>query len=83
MNITSSDMALRGRIGGFAKSAKYDSNELTAAARAGFLRRFEPQEPDLSPEEHQRRLQAALKAHMARLARLSAIARRNDVRREG
>jgi len=76
----SSDMALRGRIGGFARAARYGPEELTAAARAGFLKRFEPQDPDLSMEERQRRAQAGLRAHMARLAMLSAQARRKASR---
>jgi hypothetical protein len=71
----SRDMALRGRIGGYARAAKYNSQELTGAARKGFLLRFQPQELGLPDEERQRRAQAALRAHMARLARLSAIAR--------
>ena len=71
-----SDMALRGRIGGYARAARYAPSELTSAARCGFMKRFEPQDPDLSPGERQRRTEAALRAHMARLARLSAKARR-------
>ena len=71
-----SDMALRGRIGGYARAAKYASNELTGPARSGFMKRFEPQDPSLSPDERLRRTEAALRAHMARLARLSAKARR-------
>jgi len=42
--LNSKDMALRGRIGGYAKAAKYNSQELTGAARAGFLKRFIPQD---------------------------------------
>ena len=76
----SRDMALRGRIGGFARAAKYDSQELTGAARAGFLLRFQPQEQGLSEEERLRRAQAALKAHMAKLARLSALSRRKETK---
>jgi hypothetical protein len=71
-----SDMALRGRIGGFARAARYPGNELTKEARAGFLKRFEPQDAGLTEEEKQRRSEAALRAHMAKLARLSALARR-------
>jgi len=69
-------MGLRGRIGGFSKASRYAPEELTGAARTGFLKRFEPQEIGLSPDEKQRRTQAALKAHMARLSLLSAKARR-------
>lgn len=71
------EMALRGRIGGYARAAKYPADELTAPARSGFLRRFEPTDPNLSPQERQRRTEAALKAHMARLARLLVRARRH------
>jgi len=70
------EMASRGRIGGFVRASKYPPEDLTGAARVAFLRNFEPQDPNLSPEERRRRGQAALKAHMARLARLSALARR-------
>jgi hypothetical protein len=69
------DMAARGKIGGFAKAAKYPAQELTKPARRGFMKRFEPTEPGLSPEEFARRTQANLKMHMAQLARKSAIKR--------
>lgn len=72
-------MALRGRIGGYAKASRYPPPQLTQAARATFLARFER---DVDPhgllpaEERQRRAQAALRAHMARLALMSVEARR-------
>jgi len=69
------DAYLRGRIGGYAKAAKHPADELTTAARRGFMARFEPQDPDLDQAERQRRAQAALKAHMAKLAYLSSKAR--------
>ena len=72
----SADMASRGRIGGYSRAAKYGPEELTGKARAAFLRRFEPKDPDLPPEEKQRRAYAALRAHMAKLARKSVLARR-------
>jgi len=75
LNISSKDMGYRGKIGGYARAAKYGPHDLTGAARAGFLKRFEPQDPSLSEEERQRRTQAALKAYMAGLSRLSAISR--------
>jgi len=75
--IDNKDMALRGRIGGYAKAAKYNSQELTQAARAGFLRRFTPDDDTLSEQERLRRAQANLKAYMSRLARLSSIKRKN------
>lgn len=76
--VDSKDMALRGRIGGFARAAKYPRDELTSSARRSFMARFEPQDPSLSEEERQRRAQANLRAHMARLARLSAIKRKRQ-----
>lgn len=77
--VDSKDMALRGRIGGYSKAAKYNSQELTRAARAGFLRRFIPDDANLSEDERLRRAQANLRAHMARLARLSAIKRKRTI----
>jgi len=74
--IDARDMGLRGRIGGYAKAARYPADELTRGARAGFLKRFEPTDPNLSEAERQRRTECALKAHMAGLARKSALARR-------
>jgi hypothetical protein len=69
------DAYLRGRIGGFSKAAKHPTDELTSAARRGFMARFQPSDPDLSDDERQRRAQAGLRAHMARLAYLSSKAR--------
>lgn len=74
--MATSDAALRGRIGGYAKAAKHDSREATKPARQAFLRRFWPDDPELAQEECERRAQAALRAHMARLAYRSAKARR-------
>ena len=71
----SADMALRGRIGGYSRASKYSPDQLTGAARQGFMARFQPQEEGLSQEERDRRTQAALRAHMAKLARLSAVKR--------
>lgn len=69
------DMAARGKIGGYVRAALYSSEELTGKARAGFFHRFELEvDPHgtLPHEERQRRARAALRAHMARLARKSA-----------
>ncbi len=69
---------LAGRIGGLTKAARHDGETLTAAARAGFLKRFEIEvDPNgvLTPEERSRRADAARRAHMARLAMRSAMAR--------
>lgn len=71
----SADMARRGKIGGLSKAAKYSPDALVAPLRRGFMKRFEPKEQGLSPEERQRRVQMGLNAHMAKLARLSAIKR--------
>lgn len=73
------DMALRGRIGAHRLHATHDPRETTAKARETFLTQFEREvDPDgaLSPEERRRRAEHAKKAHFARLARLSAEARR-------
>jgi hypothetical protein len=70
------DYQLRGRVGGFSKAARYSAGELTVAARSAFLNRFLPDDENLSEEERIRRGQAALNAHMAKLARKSALARK-------
>src|SRR5215216_2651447 len=75
------EMALRGRIGAHRLHATHDPRETTAKAREVFLTQFEREvDPDgtLSPEERRRRAEHAKKAHFARLARLSAAARRKD-----
>lgn len=77
------EASLRGRIGAHAQHAKWDSRETTAKARATFLARFEQQvDPDgeLSPEERRVRALSARKAYFARLALLSARARRGGRR---
>jgi hypothetical protein len=76
----SKEMALRGRIGGFARAARLPREQLTSAARNGFLARFELEvDPgkQLAPEERRRRAEAARRAYMARLALVSAKKRRN------
>jgi hypothetical protein len=72
-------MARRGRIGAHVTHSRHDARELTAPARAAFLSKFEHDvDPDgvLSPEERRRRAEHARRAHMARISRLSALARR-------
>ena len=67
------------RIGGLSRAARYDGREVTDPARRSFMARFEDEvDPDreLPLEERQRRAQAAMRAHMARLALRSAKARR-------
>jgi hypothetical protein len=73
------DARLRARIAAYSLHALYDSRETTAAAHQSFLARFEREvDPDssLPQDERARRARAALQAHMLRLARLSAQARR-------
>ena len=75
------DMAQRGRIGAFRLHSRRSGREATAAARRGFLARFEREvdpESKLQPEERARRAEMALRAHMARLAYRSAKARRGS-----
>ena len=76
MTFDSSDMSARGKIGGYARAAKYGPDELTGAARQGFMARFYKDLPEgLSEQERHRRAGARLKGYMAGLARLSAKAR--------
>ncbi len=85
LELDPADMALRGRIGGFAQKAKHDPKQTTAAGRAAFLARFEHEvDPDrLLPEaERQRRADYAKKAYFARLAYLSAKARKGRQQRQ-
>lgn len=81
-NTTSGRMstkALAGRIGAYATHSRHDPRETTKAARAAFARRFldqvDPQRK-LPETERNRRAEAARKAHFARLALRSAVARR-------
>ena len=78
--ITPEEAALRGRIGAYRLHATHDPKQTTAKAREVFLSRFETEvDPDgtLPEDERQRRAEAARKAHFAKLAYLSAKARRN------
>ena len=71
MSYNPQDMALRGRIGAYKLHASHDSREITAAARRGFLARFDREvDPDskLPPEERARRAEMALRAHMTQLS---------------
>jgi hypothetical protein len=73
--VTPSDVA---RIAALERWSREDPREGTKPARRGFLRRFEiAADPDgvLPPAERQRRAEAALRAHMLRLAAKSAKAR--------
>jgi hypothetical protein len=68
-----------GRIGGYAKAARYPATESTKAARAAFLARFEREvDPEgiLDPEDRAARAAAARKVFMLRMALKSREARR-------
>ena len=78
------DPTLSGRIGAFRLHAMYDPRATTKNARKAFLDSFERQvDPHglLPIDERRRRATYAKKAHFARLARLSALARTR--RRQG
>jgi hypothetical protein len=73
------DRAALGRLGAYSLHSKYDSRELTSAARVEFLSRFEREvDPEgLLPEaERNRRAEFARKAYFTKLAMKSAAARR-------
>lgn len=71
-----SSHSLRGRIGAYRLHATHDPRQTTANARAAFLAKFlDDVDPSLPQEERLRRADAARKAHFARLAYLSAVAR--------
>jgi hypothetical protein len=78
------DRARRARLAALVRWSKSDSRVGTAKARAGFLERFEREVREaaerrgemLAPDEISRRAQRAMRAHMVRLARRSADARR-------
>jgi hypothetical protein len=76
MSLTPAQRALRARLGGLTTASRGHVN--TAAARAAFLDRFAREiDPEglLSPDERERRASAARKAHFARLALASSLAR--------
>lgn len=78
--------SLRGRLGAYILHSKYDSRELTKAARAAFESKFERDvDPDcvLPVAERLRRAEMARKAHFTRLAIASAKARRKRSRGRG
>ena len=78
MALTPEQRSLRARIGGFALAAKHDPKETTKLARAGFWRWLEQEygiPEGLPPAEHQRRLEAAKRAHFSKLAMRSAQVR--------
>lgn len=83
MTYDSADMSARGRIGACMLRARHDPKIYTAPARKAFLDRFIPDDASLSEEERMARAKAALRAHMLRLARRSALVRRRKGRNDG
>jgi hypothetical protein len=79
MSLSPQQLSQRGRIGAHALHSQYDSRELTANARAAFLKRFldqvEEATPGLPEGERIRRAEHLLRAHMSRLAFESSKAR--------
>ncbi len=76
--LTPAQRSLRSRLAAYSLHAQRDPKETTQAARAAFLNRFEHEvDPDgsLPPAERARRAEAALRAHMTRLALASSRAR--------
>jgi hypothetical protein len=71
-------MSLRGKIGAAVTHSRHDGKALTAPAREAFLKRFlDEVDPNrqLPEPERERRAEHARRAHMLRIARLSALAR--------
>jgi hypothetical protein len=76
--LSTEQRSLRGRIGAFALHAKYDSRELTKAARAKFDERFlDEVDPnrELPEPERRRRASYARQRYFAALAYRSAKVR--------
>ena len=72
--------SLHARLAAYSRWANEDPREGTKPARRAFLDRFERQvdpEGTLPRAERARRAEAALKAHMTKLALRSALSRRN------
>lgn len=80
-------MALRGRIGAYARLAKYSSAEIkdqTSNARRAFMARFDDEvDPErvLPEAERYRRAEAARKVYFARLALKASQTRAKKKRR--
>lgn len=77
--LSPSERSMRARLAAHTMHSKHDSREVTSAARAAFLARFEAEvdpEGTLPPAERERRAQQARKAYFTRLAFKSARARR-------
>ena len=78
--------SLAGRVGGYARAARYDGREMTEAARRRFAESFleghacrvcppATLPADLLPAERARRAEALRRGHYARVAMASARAR--------
>jgi hypothetical protein len=79
MGSSHAERVLTGRLGACVVHSRYDSRELTTAAREAFRSKFERDvDPDgvLPVEERLRRAEMARKAHFTRLALKSAQVRR-------
>jgi hypothetical protein len=77
--VEASERSLRAKLAAHTLHATRDPRAATAAARSGFLKKFERQaDPGgtLPEAERARRAEHLLRAHMARLALASARARR-------
>jgi hypothetical protein len=78
-NRSASDLSLLGRLGAYSQHAKHPIAETTKAGLKAIWAKYEKQvDPDgsLLPEERARRAEAARRAHMARIALISAQKRR-------
>jgi hypothetical protein len=86
MGTSHAERVLTGRLGAYVVHSRYDSRELTEAAREAFRSKFERDvDPDglLPVEERLRRAEMARKAHFTRLALKSAQVRRQRRERSG
>ena len=79
ISLSPEQRSLRASLAAHEMHARHDSHEITANARAGFLKRFlaevDTATPGLPEAERQRRADHLLKAHMRRLALASSKAR--------
>jgi hypothetical protein len=78
-DVSPAERSLRGRLAAHTLHARRDAHQTTAAARAGFLARFEREvDPDgaLDPSERRRRAEQARRAYFARLSLAALQARR-------
>jgi hypothetical protein len=77
VSLSPSERSQRARIAAYAQKVKHDPKKTTRKAREAYRASFYKDIPeDLPQAERNRRAEAAFKEHMARLAFLSAKARR-------